>query len=322
MANKLMKTWSPIPGLVYEICDEESRNRIKKIEDRESSYFTSENIDTTLKISGGLADAKAVGDALTQKLSLDGNLPMMGSLNMNTYGILNIKEPTIDKDVTTKKYVDTLVKDTKEEIEKKYDTKNDTLNQKTYTNPIQIGCTTDSTPTEIINAIPSGSIFICMTEELTNGAWNFPTSVTGGYLLQIIKSSITTETEVEGEMIATTIERVKTILLGKSIQDGDYHAVTDENGIPIGNWFKTPRIIPATITLAVADWTDNTQSVGVYGVVADSSKCQVLVNPALDSAEDFSLSYVRCTAQGENQLTFTCDKVPPIDLVVNILAFV
>jgi len=46
-----------------------------------------------------------------------------------------------------------------------------------YYEPTEIGCTVDSTPTEIWNAMPDHSVFAYPSTSLTNSAWNFPTSL-------------------------------------------------------------------------------------------------------------------------------------------------
>ncbi len=67
------------------------------------------------------------------------------------------------------------------------------------------------------------------------------------------------------------------------------------------------------ITLTVSGWgsTLKTQSVTVSGVLSDVTKQEIRVMPvdtALDSP--YIASGVQCVAQGSNNLTFACDKIP------------
>lgn len=78
----------------------------------------------------------------------------------------------------------------------------------------------------------------------------------------------------------------------------------------------------ATVTLVVADWAENKQTVAVEGVVEDVEKCHVIVSPAEESRESYNYEVVRCTAQGEGTLTFACDSVPESDLTVCVLILV
>lgn len=72
----------------------------------------------------------------------------------------------------------------------------------------------------------------------------------------------------------------------------------------------------ATATLAVADWSGNSQTVNVTEVTASNN---VIVAPAPASQTDYTNAGVKCTAQGAGTLTFTCDTVPTSALTVNVL---
>lgn len=74
---------------------------------------------------------------------------------------------------------------------------------------------------------------------------------------------------------------------------------------------------PATMpTLAVADWSNNTQTVTVTGVTASNI---VFVSPAPASASDYASAGIICTAQGTDSLTFTCTTVPSNAITVNVV---
>ena len=78
---------------------------------------------------------------------------------------------------------------------------------------------------------------------------------------------------------------------------------------------------PVTVSLTVAGWSNNQQTVTVANVTADSAATSVIVapDPAADNYAAYNNSGVRCTAQGAGTLTFSCDSVPSTALTVNVL---
>lgn len=82
------------------------------------------------------------------------------------------------------------------------------------------------------------------------------------------------------------------------------------------SWEDTTSTPATTPTLAVADWSSNTQTISVTGVTATNT---VIVGPTPVSAEDYATSGVLCTNQGAGTLTFTCQSTPANDLTVNIV---
>lgn len=79
---------------------------------------------------------------------------------------------------------------------------------------------------------------------------------------------------------------------------------------------KLPTIETASITLAVADWSNNSQTATVLGVTASNA---VIAVPAPASTADYVDAGCLCVEQGEDTLTFTCTDVPSADLTVNVL---
>lgn len=79
--------------------------------------------------------------------------------------------------------------------------------------------------------------------------------------------------------------------------------------------------VPVTVSLTVAGWSNNQQTVPVANVTADSAATSVIVAPApaADNYAAYNNSGVRCTAQGAGTLTFSCDSVPSTALTVNVL---
>jgi hypothetical protein len=73
-----------------------------------------------------------------------------------------------------------------------------------------------------------------------------------------------------------------------------------------------------TATLAVNDWSSNTQTVSVANVTASNN---VIVVAAPASQLDYANNGVLCTAQGAGTLTFTCTSTPANAITVNVLIF-
>lgn len=71
----------------------------------------------------------------------------------------------------------------------------------------------------------------------------------------------------------------------------------------------------ATVTLSASGWSENTQTVSVAGVAADSI---VVVAPAPASRKAYMEADVYCSAQGNGTLTFACEDVPSAALTVNV----
>ena len=69
------------------------------------------------------------------------------------------------------------------------------------------------------------------------------------------------------------------------------------------------------ITLTVAGWSDNSQTVTASGVTANNA---VVISPAPNSYSSYGEFGVYCSAQAANSLTFVCDSVPDVELTVNV----
>lgn len=75
-------------------------------------------------------------------------------------------------------------------------------------------------------------------------------------------------------------------------------------------------VVKHTGSLTVAGWSGNMQVLGVTGVTASNV---VIVAPAPASQKAYGKAGVKCTAQGENSLTFSCESTPTEVLSVNIV---
>lgn len=96
---------------------------------------------------------------------------------------------------------------------------NKSTNITTYTDPSQFGCTFASTITEVCNATPSNSIFMCNAGGFTDTSWNLPS--TYGTIV-FLKHANT---------------RKRLDFYGKSLAIGDYQMnFDDQSGDPTGVW--------------------------------------------------------------------------------------
>ena len=103
------------------------------------------------------------------------------------------------------------------------------------------------------------------------------------------------------------------------VADGTYvPTLTISSGTATRSWAAPGGggAIPATATLAVADWSNNSQTVNVTGVTASNN---VIVAAAPASQSDYTTAGILCTAQGAGTLTFTCTTTPSSAITVNVL---
>lgn len=97
---------------------------------------------------------------------------------------------------------------------------------------------------------------------------------------------------------------------GKGLSANDY--TTDEKNKLAG--LSAP--VARTAALTIAGWSDNTQTVSVTGVTANSI---LTVTYAPASHDAWLDAGVYCSAQGAGTLTFTCESVPSAALTANIV---
>ena len=79
---------------------------------------------------------------------------------------------------------------------------------------------------------------------------------------------------------------------------------------------KQGKYSSATVTLAVADWSNDTATKTVSGVTTSNL---VQVSPAPASAEAYAAAGIICTTQAANSLTFTCKTTPSVAITVNVV---
>lgn len=91
------------------------------------------------------------------------------------------------------------------------------------------------------------------------------------------------------------------------------------NGITSANitaWNGKSTVSSVSVSLTVANWSSNSQTVSVTGVTASNN---VVVSPAPSSIDNYVASGIKCTAQASNSLTFTCTTTPTSAISVNVL---
>ena len=97
--------------------------------------------------------------------------------------------------------------------------------------------------------------------------------------------------------------------------------VEDEDATNKG--YVDSKRFSVTVTLPVSGWVENLQSVEVPGVTADPIKSDVLASP--DPTDDnytaYNESSVRIYAQLDDAVTFKCDSVPTVDIIVSVMGF-
>jgi len=94
--------------------------------------------------------------------------------------------------------------------------------------------------------------------------------------------------------------------------NGNFEIMSADGTVPTARLTK----VNITVTLAVADWSSNTQTITVSGIKADSV---VFVSPAPASASDYASAGILCTAQAANSLTFSCTTTPSNAITVNVV---
>ena len=80
---------------------------------------------------------------------------------------------------------------------------------------------------------------------------------------------------------------------------------------------KQADLTPVTVTLTVAGWASNRQTVSATNVTADSI---VWVSPAPASFDAYAKAGIRAITQGAGTITFQCTTVPTAEITVEVVA--
>lgn len=77
--------------------------------------------------------------------------------------------------------------------------------------------------------------------------------------------------------------------------------------------------VTEVVTLTANGWVDGAQTVTCEGILADETKQVIKPEPKISSSAAYNGSYIECTGQGENTLTFTCKgTIPTVNIKVNV----
>ena len=76
------------------------------------------------------------------------------------------------------------------------------------------------------------------------------------------------------------------------------------------------QLSTASVSLVVANWSNNTQTVTVNGITSNNL---VWVSPASSSFTEYGDCKVYCSQQGTNSLTSTCSTTPNNALKVEVI---
>lgn len=77
--------------------------------------------------------------------------------------------------------------------------------------------------------------------------------------------------------------------------------------------------VSSLVTLTAAGWSGNQQTVSVPGISADEGTQLITPVPAAASQSAYYDAGIRLTAQAANQLTFTADTAPTVNLSVYVV---
>lgn len=133
------------------------------------------------------------------------------------------------------------------------------------------------------------------------------TSITGGHRVTITDATHPAGQSFDvmdgiGDMVAATYDPSGT--------------VSAAGGIPNYVSGQIPHSVYHAVTLLVANWSDNTQTVTVTGVSATETDQLIQPVPASASRSEYQSCGVQATAQATNSLTFSCAETPANNLTV------
>lgn len=128
-----------------------------------------------------------------------------------------------------------------------------------------------------------------------------------------------------------TRDSINGAALGSNLIQGEAFLITDENRLGVGltsNTYETyakeseaglKGTTTATLTLTVAGWSANSQTLTVTGVTTTS--INLIVIESIVMGTRWGEAKVFATSQSINSITFTCETTPtePIEFKVTIL---
>lgn len=108
------------------------------------------------------------------------------------------------------------------------------------------------------------------------------------------------------ESVRTDVEQVNT----KALEAG----AAAENALRVAE--EKVTAVGKVVHLPASGWDGNNLTIAVEGITAEQLII-VVADPV--SYSPYAECQVRCSGQGENSLTFSCNETPTVDLIANIL---
>ena len=95
---------------------------------------------------------------------------------------------------------------------------------------------------------------------------------------------------------------------------------TDDGKLYIGNKEVSGGNIAesATVTLSASNWNSNSQEVPSSVATTDNV---IIVSPVPEDQDTYSKCGIKCSAQSDGSLTFTCKTLPTTAIHINVVAF-
>mgnify|MGYP001061871488 CR=1 FL=1 len=218
-----------------------------------------------------------------------------GSVSLPTgLTISGVRTPTSDSEAANKQYVDT-------QLSTKLTTPTGTAGQ-------LLGFTADNT-VGAVDAPETG-----LTQEQADARY-----------LQLTGGTMTGDLTLSANGGTTTIspqDKKDVLITGRYLFFGedtsavgryDYKVLTE------GDYKEQFAPTSVRVLLRSFSWSDNTQTVTVSGVVASNTAQLITPIPSDSSRSAYYAAGIMCTEQAANSLTFTCQTVPTIDLIVYVV---
>lgn len=256
----------------------------------------------------------------------DGSVPMTGALDMGGERVTNVGAPTAGTDAVRQSDLAAL----SEEIDKIID----------GTTPVTIPVATEIKagvvkPGDGIEVTADGTLNNTVTLDDLGGVPN--TRTINGKALSANVSLSAGDVGARPDSWTPSAADVGAVPTSRTVNGKALSANISLNASDVGarasTWTPTASEVgaatPAQVTaakplirsatLSASGWSNNSQTVTVSGVVADTSAQVIYVSPANQaSAKAWGSAGVFCSAQGENSLTFVCDSAPSENISVNI----
>ena len=129
--------------------------------------------------------------------------------------------------------------------------------------------------------------------------------------------------------IRTTRTALNDTATAEGLKQGEIYLITDEDRLAVGlsaTTYETyakqaeaglTATLTATLTLVVANWSSEVQTLTVTGVTATSTNLVVI--SSITMGDRWGAAKVYATAQDTDEVTFTCETAPTEDIEFKIV---